>query len=309
MPGASDLLLQIVQLHRRQLFGLIELRGVKRMHKLYGESQRELEGKLAGLRRAGRGETFRAHHLRAVLAQVADAARGFEGDLEQHLRRTGSMATVLAPRHVLGTVSRMEEHFGRPTPIVQAAQAAVVAGVDRRVSPSLLGKFSTSVKSYGRDAILNIQGHLSRSIVQGESVDEAVDRVTGATGLFERQRWRADRIVRTEMSYSYGVAAQASMEELRRPVPKLMKRLVATHDDREGDDSKQLDGQTVPVEKPFVWVVKNGRGVPTGKVVKYMQPPNRPNDRECVIPWMEGWAVPTELGAPVDPTTRGLPGA
>ncbi len=305
--AASQLLREIVQLHRRQLFGLIELRGVRRMQGLYDDSRIDLERKLSALRRAGLGEPFRAHHLRAVLAQVADAARGCEGDLAAHLQRTGKMATVLAPRQVIQTVSRMEEHFGRPTPVVQAHQAAIVAGVDRRVAPSLLSKYRTSVRSYGRDTVLSIQGQLARSIVQGETVDEAVDRVAGSSGLFEKQRWRAERIVRTEMSYSFGAAAQVAMEAIS--VPKLMKRLVATHDNRTGADSEELDGQTVPIDQPFVWKVRNSAGALTGKVVRYMQPPNRPNDRECVIPWMHGWAVPAGLGAPVEPTTRGLPGS
>ena len=80
---------------------------------------------------------------------------------------------------------------------------------------------------------------------------------------------------------------------------------MATIDDRTGDDSKQLDGQTVPVDRPFVWHVKDSKGAPTGKVVYYMQPPNRPNDREVVVPWRPGWGSPGRQGA-VAPTTSGL---
>lgn len=309
MAGASTLIRQIVDLHRRQLFGLIEIRGIKRMRRLYGESRRELEVGLAGLRRAGKGESFRAHHMRQVLVQVADAARGFEAGLGEHLQKTGHMAAVLAPRHVLNMVGKMEAHFGRTTPVIQAAQAAVVAGIDRRIMPSLLMHHRETTKLYGRPTILKIQEQLARAIVQNQPVDEVVDRVSGAAGLFEGQRYRAERIVRTELSYSYGVAAQAGMEDLRQKVPKMMKRLVATFDDRTGADSKELNGQTVPVDHPFLWVVTDSKGHKTGKIVKYMQPPNRPNDREVVIPWMEGWAAPASLTNPVEPTTRGLPEA
>jgi len=132
--------------------------------------------------------------------------------------------------------------------------------------------------------------------------------VAGSAGLYEGQRWRAERIVRTEMSYSYGVSKQVSMGDLARQVPRMRKRLVATHDDRTGQDSIDLDGQTVDVDKPFVWAVRDSKGRLTGKIVHYMQPPNRPNDREVVIPWLDDWSAGA-LGTagPVTPSTSGLP--
>lgn len=288
---ASLLLRQIVDLHRRQLMGVVEIRGVGRMRTLYGEARRDLEERLSAMVARGRGDTFGAQHLRQVLTQVADVAGGFQRGLKDHLASTGRMAAILAPRHATDTIARMEHKFGRMTPVVQAEQAAVVAGVDRAVVPSLLSRFDASVRTYGPQAIASIQRDLAGSILRQEGVDEAVDRVVGARGLFERQRWRAERIVRTELSYSYGVTKQRSMEALHVKVPRLMKRLVATHDARTGQDSLDLDGQTVEVHQPFVWHVKNSRGIPTGKVVHYMQPPNRPNDREVVVEWMPEWGA------------------
>jgi hypothetical protein len=306
-----SLVREIVDLHRRQLFGLIEIRGVGRMRRLFAESRLELQDKLRAVVRAGRGKTFTAHHLRLVLAQVSDSAAGFEADLGEHLARTGRTAAVLAPRHLTDMVSRMEARYGaHVTPVVQARQAAVVAGAHRDVMPSLLDRYRTSVRTWGRPTIARIREQLARSIVQGEGVDEATRRVSDAGGLYEGERWRAERIVRTELSYSYGAAKQRSMESLRTQVPKLQKRLVATFDDRTGEDSKELNGQTVEVHQPFLWHVKDSKGHPTGKVVRYMQPPNRPNDREVVVPWQEGWGS-GGLARPgdVEPSTAGLPEA
>lgn len=305
---SAPLIKQIVDLHRRQLFGVIEIRGVKRMQALYGESRRDLEEKLAALKRQGRGQTFQANHLRQVLVQVADAAGAFQGRLTDHLRRTGRVAAVLAPRHLVDMVTRVEQHYRGQTSVVQAAQAAVTSGVYPRIAPTLLHRYQSSARTWGPGTIAHIQEGLARSLVQGESVDEAVGRVTGAAGLYDGERWRAERIVRTETSYSYGVAKQVSMTSLGQQVPQMKKRLVATHDNRTGQDSVDLDGQTVAVDKPFTWAVKDSKGHLTGKVVHYMQPPNRPNDREVVIPWMDGWS-PGALGegGPVEPTTQGLP--
>jgi hypothetical protein len=303
---AVSLLRSLVDLHRRQLFGVIEVRGVGRLGKIYRDARSDLEGKLRHLARTGRGQTFQAQHLRLVLAQVADTARQLEAGMETHMAETGRLAGTLAPRHLTTMVSTMEEKFGRMTPVVQAQQAAVVQGVYPRIKPSLLDKYRRSSRLYGPQAIAAIRDGLAGSIVRGESLDEAVDRISGAHGLFERQRWRAERIVRTEMSYSYGVTNQVAMMDLRRAVPKMRKRLVATFDLNTGKDSKELNGQTVDVDQPFIWEVKDSRGNKTGKVVKYMQPPNRPNDRECVIPWIDDWGGAASIRAP-GPVTPTVP--
>lgn len=287
----ASLLGQIVDLHRGQLRGLIEERGVGRMRTLYAESRIELEEKLEAMRRRGRGATFGAQHLAQVLVQVADATGGFQRGLVEHLRETGKRVGTLAPRHLVSTIARMEARFGRTTPVVQAAQAAVVAGVYDRVAPSLLAKYRTSVRTYGVDAVTSIQRRLALSVIQDEPLDEAIDRVQGAHGLFAGERWRAERVVRTELAYSYGATNQMAMVDLRERVPRMQKRLVATFDDRTGKDSIDLNGQTVDVHEPFRWVVKDARGRKTGKVVLYMQPPNRPQDREIVIPWLSGWGA------------------
>lgn len=301
----ASLVRQLVDLHRRQLAGVIEVRGVGRLKGIYADSRLELEEKLRRLVRAGRGQTFESQHLRQVLIQVSDAARALEGKLVDHMQSTGRLAGGLAPRHLTHMVGTLEQQYGRMTPVIQATQAAVVRGVYPKIAPTLLDRYKQSAKYYGPQAVGAIRNGLARSIIQGDTVDEAIDRVVGADGLFERQRWRADRIVRTEMSWSYGVVNQRSMLELRPAVPRMQKRLVTTFDVRTGEDSEELNGQTVPVDQPFVWHVKDSHGAPTGKVVRYMQPPNRPNDREVVIPWIDGWST-AGLAAP-GPVTPEVP--
>lgn len=283
------LISQLVDLHRRQVAGVIELRGVRRMSGLYDDARDELELKLRRLVRAGKGDTFGATHLRLVLGQVRDSIHGFEGKLQEHMVQTGRIAATIAPRQVSHMIGAVESQLGRMTPVIQAAQVAVVRGVYPGVAPTLLDRYRKQTKLYGPRALVAIKDKLAQSMVQGEDVDEAVTRLVKSGGIFDGERYRAERIVRTEMSWTFGVARQRSMEELKPVVPKLMKKLVATRDSREGSDSKDLDGQTVPVDQPFIWVVKDKKGNPTGKIVRYMQPPNRPNDREVVIPWVAAW--------------------
>lgn len=299
---------RIIDLHRRQLFGLVEIRGVERLRPSYDHARVELERKLKHLVRGGKGQTFQAHHVRQVLAQVVGAVHEVQKGIVTRLEDTGRVAADLAPRHLISAIEQLQEHFKGATPVLQPRQAAVFQRAYEGRAPSLLDHYESSSRLYGPPVIAKVRDQLTLSVLQGEGVDEAVDRVAGATGLVADQRWRAERIVRTESSFSYGVATQIGMDELSKQTPQMLKRLVATLDDRTGEDSKELNGQTVPVDQPFVWVVKDSKGSPTGKVVRYMQPPGRPNDRELSIPWFSNWPASVSLdhSGPVEPTTRGL---
>lgn len=299
---------RVIDLHRRQLFGLTEIRGVQKLRPSYERARADLERKLKALVRAGKGDTFGAHHMRIVLAQVAAAVHEVRTGIVDRLEDTGRTAADLAPRHLVQAVEVLQDNFRGVTPVLQPRQAAVFQAAYPDVAPSLLDRYRASSELYGAPVVKAVRDQMTQSILQGEGVDDAVDRVAGTSGIFDGERWRAERIVRTESAYSYGVAKQVGMEELRKDVPRLQKRLVATLDERTGRDSIDLNGQTVDVDKPFLWVVKNSHGVPTGKVVHYMQPPNRPNDREIVIPWEASWPASPVLDSmgPVDPSTRGL---
>ena len=279
---SASLISEIVRLHRAQLFGVIEIRGVGRLKKIYADARTDLEERLRGLQRSGKGQTFTAHHLRLVLAQVADTIRGFEGPFIDHLQDAGRIAGNLAPRHLTSMIGTLDPGELRADNARHpgGAGGGRPRGAYESAAPTLLETYKRSARLYGPQAIVAIRNGMAGSIVRGEGVDETIDRVVGSTGLFQGQRWRrkAERLVRTETAYSYGVTNQRSMEQLKPAVPKMQKRLVATFDDRTGKDSKELNGETVPVDQPFRWVVKNARGEPTGKAyrVATVSAPNRP---------------------------------
>ena len=280
---------KIVDLQRSQLLGLIELGSVKRMRKTYEDARRDLTARLADLKKRGMGDSFSAHHLRMVLTQVNATLHEFATELGVQMAKDGATAGTLSQRHLIGTVEAMEKKFKGLAPVLQVEQAGVFRQVYRNVEPSLLNRHRQSLARYGAPVVSEIRDRLAQSMLQNETVDQAVERVAGADGVFAQQRWRAERIVRTEMAYSYGVTKQQSMVSLRDSAyPTMQKKLIATFDDRTGDDSKELHGQTVDVDKPFIWRVKNSKGVVV-RTVEYMYPPNRPNDREVAIPWMPSW--------------------
>lgn len=293
---------QVVNLHRAQLQGIIELGGVKKIRALYEQARLELEEKLAELKRRGAGETFGAHHMRMVLLQVRDGLVQFQSEMVPALQANARASATLAQRHTASAVKKFERRFSGTEPVLRIEEAGVFQRVYHGVEPSLLDRYHKLTRNYPMPTIQRARGALAMSLLEGGTVEGAVDRVAGTMGIFARERWRAERIVRTEMSYAYGVTNQKMLEETAQEVPRLMKRLVATFDDRTGDDSEELNGQTVPVDKPFVWV----KHTKAGDVrVEYMAPPNRPNDREAVIPWRADYhSAPLEPG-PVSPEMPG----
>lgn len=282
MPGIK----QILQLHRRQLHGLIENRGVKRLVKIYAQSRADLSQRLASVTRAGKGDTFNAHHMRVMLMQSQDAIRTFENELGDHLHSTGLLVSAQAPKHLLASVKALEGHFGSHTPVVPVDQVALFQKMHKGVDASLLDRFTKSKRLYGPPVVKKIREQLALSLVQGQTVDDAVDQVAGTSGIFAEQRWRAERIVRTELSYASNFSTFKGMQTLaQEPGAPRYKKLIETLDDRTGDDSKILNGQIRPVDSPFVY------HPPAGKkgYAPFQSPPGRPNDRATMIPWNPEW--------------------
>ena len=288
----------IVNLHRAQLQGVIELGGVRRVRAMYEEARAELEAKLAAMRRAGEGMTFGAQHLRIVLLQVNDGLRTFQQDFGPELSRQARVAADLAQRHLVGAIKKMERRYSGVEPVLRIEEAGVFQGVYRGIEPTLLHRHHTLMSAYSMPTIERVRKQLALSMLSNETVDQAVNRVAASGGIFDRERWRAERIVRTESAYSYGQTTQRCMEHTAHEVPGLLKRLVTTFDSRTGKDSVVLNGQTVPVNKPFVWMKKTKAGV---ERVEYDAPPNRPNDRECVVPWRRDYPEPAAKPGPVTP--------
>ena len=289
---------QVVNLHRAQLQGIVELGGVRKVRKLYEQARAELEERLAALKRRGMGESFTAFHMRQILLQVRDGLLMFQDQFGPALSKNAKAGALLAQRHTIGAITQFERRFTGTRPVLAIEEAGVFARSYRGLEPSLLSRYHKYVRNYPQATINRIQNGLALSLIQGEPLERAVDKVAATDGLFARDRWRAERIARTEMGYAYGITGQKMLEETAHEVPGLMKRLVATIDARTGDDSKILDGQTVPWNKPFVWMKPTKAGPVR---VEYMAPPNRPNDREVMVPWRADYHSRSISSAPITP--------
>jgi hypothetical protein len=276
----------IINLHRAQLRGVIELGGVRKVQKLYEDIRAELEADLAGLVRKGQGQSFSAFHMRAVLLQVKDGLRAFQKGFAPELANSAEATATLAQRHVVGAVKAFEKRFAGTEPVLRLEEASVFRGVYKNVEPSLLMRHRQLVGGYPMATIQRVQNQLALSMIRNEGVGDAVRRIAAKGGVFDRERYRAERIVRTEGSYAYGQVNQQCLHEVAHEVPGLMKRMISTFDGREGEDAVEQHLQTVPFADDFIWHKKTKHGV---EIVRYQNPPSRPNDRAVVIPWREDY--------------------
>lgn len=145
------------------------------------------------------------------------------------------------------------------------------------LSPGLLEHYVVSRRTYGMEAIAIMRQEFAAGALTGEPLAATWDRVAKHLdqGFGAREAgWRAERIVRTEHSFAINRRQIDDFTETFGAKGRgWWKSLVATLDNRTGDDSIFVNGQLRRIDKPFE--DNEGR--------VYMTPPNRPNDREVMI--------------------------
>ena len=285
-PGQSKTFAdRLLETHLLQLKHHIEQNGVKGLDSLYKEAKADLYGQL--LKAGSLSERATAVQLRAMIVQIENAMTVLGGRVHHHLRDVAAISMDLGAKHGLDEFKQLTKHFTGTTPVLSLERAAIFRDLVSDVNSSLLSRYQLVSRTWTAEAIQNTERTLSVGTLAGKPLHAIVDDVMGSTGTLEDERWKAERIVRTENAYAHGATKHRAMEEIQEEIDTpLYKRLVSTFDDRTGDDSFLQHGQTVPLNQPFSWKHKK-RGV--WVVTTYMHPPNRPNDREVVIPWDPEW--------------------
>ena len=117
--------------------------------------------------------------------------------------------------------------------------------------------------------------------------------------LTEAQWWRVERVVRTETAATVNRAHEAVISELQSTHPRLRKRWTERVNDFTGQpmdkavgkDSIAMHGQAVLPGASFTMPPE----APVGKMLQgrsWLYPPNRPNDRAIILPWMDNSGIP-----------------
>lgn len=273
-----------IQAHLGQLSRHVETRGLRGVRRLYRLTRASLQERLR--KAAGGSSEITPLILQAMLEQTELVLGASADELRALLGDVSSKSAELGLTQATKEYATLAKHFRGTTPVLDFDTPAVMQGLVENVDSSLLVRHRLRTQTWSQAAIARMEERMSIGAMSGQNVDELIGEIASDEKLAE-ERWRAERIVRTESAYAHGAGKQRAMQEADALVEQpLYKRLIETIDNRTGDDSFLLKGQTVPVDEPFTWKRKRGGG---WVVEPYMWPPNRPNDRAVAIPWDLTW--------------------
>lgn len=323
-----DSVLETIEANRRAVDAIVARAEGAQLRALLTEVEAELGDRLRTRLRPELEERWTGQQLHVVRAQVQHALRYL------HTRMLGGLAEGtddLSRRALRDTVRVLragEAEFGHRgasivTPLA-LEQAMRFEHSVRGVQSSLLRQYPTSVDRYRARMIGEFERQMQLGIVSQNTVGQMIDRLVGhggprgrvslaarvlpdgrvqrmveteaPWGLLRERRYWAERIVRTELLNSYSAGLQEGMEvEQAEDFPDL-KRLIIAHFDRvTAPDSVYVHGQIRGMRELFI----DGAGR------EYLRPPGRPNDRETLVPWREGWGKPKGPLAPRPAKERG----
>lgn len=295
---AKALHAQVIEEHHDRLERIAEKRGVSRLKRVYEDAHAEVEAKLKRLVRSGKGSTYEAHQHRMVLAQVIEGERYVTRRMKGELGDAAFDARSDVMNALTRDLSRLEKKFTGTAPVLPIEDVARFQGVLDKRSTSLLARHDTSLDKYGKRTVVKIEGELSKSLLMGESPNQAIDRVSE---VIDGQWWEAERIVRTELMHASNATQADAIADSRKVMPDIMMQWVemvsdrgSPLDDRVGVDSLALHGQVTAPGRPFTCPARAPNGKTVSDSLAYEEidhPPNRPNDRATIVPWRPGWGI------------------
>lgn len=283
---------QLIEAHVTQLNRHIQRNGIRGVDQLYRAARGEILDRLKSASKSTSPSD--AATMRAMLGQVEHVLVELGTEIERSLKEHGRTTQEMAARQSIDEYRKLERYYRGTTPIVDLDVPAVFKGMIDGVEPSLLRRYRLQTQTWTIGAIQKTERFLATQSMIGRPLFETVSSLTDS---LETERYKAERIVRTELAYAAGVQKQQTMEDTKRElsIGGLQKKWIETFDDRTGDDSFLMHGQTVPVDQPFTYKHRKGG---SWVVTKIMGSPNRPNDRSTVIPWDPEWEA-TELERPL----------
>lgn len=264
--------------------GEVLARNQRRMLHLEDEARDEFMRAFHSVRRKLRDrldrlpdEGFTAAHFRTMLGQVEQAVQVLQGELGQVLVNGTRVVGNTAVEHAAREIALFEEKFQGIIQPIDLDRAQILA----RAESTLLSQYTMSINTYGMDLINKTRQVLMEGLLSGEFTSRISREISMLGGVLQKEQYRAERIVRTELNNAYNTHHQESYVQAKRDLfPDMKKKWLAMLDDRTGDDSIRLTGQVREVEEFFV---------DPGSGRRFLHPPERPNSRCRIIPWRDEW--------------------
>ena len=287
---------KLFELHRRRVKRIVDRGSVRPLRQLYEDSitrtQRALERQIS----LGRSNSYSAQNHRIMLAQLRVGVRELTDQIGASVALKAQEAQVESLRTLVSNIQQADQMATGVMPTVALEEAAVFYGVLQSADPSLSRSYQTTMQTYGQQTINKVELELGSMLASGAAMYDVVGNVTA---MIQGERWRAERIVRTEVMHAYNAAHERGLIEASRSIPELFGRWTENIDDMTGRgfdnrvaaDSFALHGQITRPGGLFTMPPSNSVS-PKLWGSQFRFPPNRPNDRATLIPWRPEWGVP-----------------
>lgn len=252
---------------------------------------------------------------RLMLPADHSAIHRMQGTVSGHVRAmTDRIGTALAS----ATRGTLEESLRGLGGFVERVNGDAGSLNDDTVVRSLVAHRRTLIEAARKQAMTRLAREVELKIkrrlhdVANTEGARVRDMVAAVNDELENQWWQVERIVRTESAVAYNVAQADGIKELARSVRGLKMRWTELIDDATGQpfdnrvavDSFAMHGQVAAIGGQFTMPPGLPRGSAVGHGKKasrgfqhmvgqsWAQPPNRPNDRAVLTPWLKAWGVP-----------------
>jgi SPP1 gp7 family putative phage head morphogenesis protein len=292
--STPEILRTLLEAQQAQIDKTIRTLGVRPTAKMLDEARRRLRGDIQDIVRRGGSDTFSAAHKRQVLQHleigIADMSKRFRGILDpastdimrksaDHLEaELGVYAKATGRRPTPASGIDTATHFAQRQTLLRNLRT-----IDPDTTKAVQRTNARSVARYGEALIDDMERELTLGKITGASVDEMTDRILGVgDSVFNGARYRAERIVRTEMMNAYSTQRQESMEAVADEMPMSRMWVSVLEEGRTCERCDAMHGQIRGLDEPF--------RDPNGKLVPH--PPRHPACMCSCIPYLATDKIP-----------------
>lgn len=280
-PEIEDLL----ALQQRELMK-IERSSLKQMNSALREAKKTLRNKIRTLGSGADPYTLARH--RAMLLQVEDASRVLTKRAGVALSEGTKKARQRSIEHLATKIGLAEKHFLFES-VIPFKEVERLLTKNSKLRTIELLRIKRGSAKYGLGLVESMERRLAHCLLTNQTMQQAAASILGK-GPWADKSWKAERLVRTEVSYAYNAVDRVGLDRVARGDKNLWIEWYehATGPRWAGPTKKPWPGPAVPTDKRTAHdsLRLHGQLRRPGQLfedpttgMQFAHPPNRPNCR------------------------------
>lgn len=288
----------VMMAHLASLERLSEKRNVSALRKAHAKTLRLLLARLTALQRS-RGspsKVITGFEAQSAIALIRDFMPEMATILLKVLTSGTKDAQASGLRIIIASIEKLTKDLAKDDIALGTSQPMRFDSVlEKRDLPLSLSS-TEAIQTYVVQTAEDLSRQVMLAVALGDSFGDAIQR---AGEVMEGSLWKTDRIARTQSAYAFNASLYDGIADGSKDVQGLGMRWTELVSDASGQpmdsrvaaDSLALHAQIADANGIFT-MPEDPRVRPTMWGETYLFPPNRPNDRSCLMPWHPTWGVP-----------------